>query len=246
MTEFTIHTAANAPEAARAPLATLEQTIGFIPNLAATIAGSPTALAGFVGMQSALRGSRLTRVEREVVGVTVSHANACPYFDRGAHAFAAHAGADAATVAALRAAAPLADLRLEALRAFTLAVLDARGHADADLLLAAGYEPEHVLEALAQIAYTTFANLVANVADTPVDAGVHASAGAGRRRSSPRGLNTETTVAATSIVTFAPTAAARPQADPSPSSRASMPGPTSSAPQTITATLSPSLIAVQR
>ena len=170
MSEFTIHTAANAPEAARAPLATLEQTIGFIPNLAATIAGSPTALAGFVGLQSALRGSRLTRVEREVVGVTVSHANACPYSIAAHSAFAAHAGADAATVAALRAAAPLADLRLEALRAFTLAVLDARGHADADLLLAAGYEPEHVLEALAQIAYTTFANLVANVADTPVDA----------------------------------------------------------------------------
>jgi AhpD family alkylhydroperoxidase len=170
MTEFTIHTAASAPEAARAPLATLEQNVGFIPNLAATIGGSPAALAGFVGLQSALRGSRLSGVEREVVGVTVSHANACPYSIAAHSAFAARAGADAATVAALRAAAPLPDARLEALRAFTLAVLDARGHADAGPLLAAGYTPEHALEVLAQIAYTTFANLVANVAGTPTDA----------------------------------------------------------------------------
>jgi alkylhydroperoxidase family enzyme len=37
-------------------------------------------------------------------------------------------------------------------------------------VLGAGYTHEHVLEVIAQIAYTTFANLVANVARTPVDA----------------------------------------------------------------------------
>jgi hypothetical protein len=36
-------------------------------------------------------------------------------------------------------------------------------------LLAAGYAQEHVLEVITQVAYTTFANLVANVARTPVD-----------------------------------------------------------------------------
>ena len=55
---FTVHTATTAPADARETLAALERNIGFIPNLAAAIAGSPAALAGFVGMQSALRGSR--------------------------------------------------------------------------------------------------------------------------------------------------------------------------------------------
>jgi AhpD family alkylhydroperoxidase len=170
MSEFTIHTASSAPEAARAPLATLEQNIGFIPNLAGTIAGSPVALGGFVGLQSQLRAAQLSPLEREVVGVTVSRANASPYSLAAHSAFAARAGAAPETVAALRAGEPLGDLRLEALRAFTAAVLDEHGHVDAEPLLDAGYSREQALEALTQIAYTTFANLVANVADTPVDA----------------------------------------------------------------------------
>jgi AhpD family alkylhydroperoxidase len=166
---FTIHTAASAPEAARAPLATLEQNVGFIPNLAGTIAGSPVALGGFVGLQSQLRGTQLTPLEREVVGITVSRANASPYSLAAHSAFAARAGAAPQTVAALRAGEPLDDARLEALRAFTAAVAETHGHVDAAPLLAAGYSREEALEALTQIAYTTFANLVANVADTPVD-----------------------------------------------------------------------------
>lgn len=170
MSDYTIHTAASAPEASRAPLAALEQAIGFIPNLAGTIAGSPVALGGFVALQGQLRASRLSALEREVVGITVSRANASRYSLAAHSAFARRAGAEPAVVAALRDGEPLSDPRLEALRAFTAAVLDARGHVTADALLDAGYEHEHVLETIAQIAYTTFANLVANVADTPVDA----------------------------------------------------------------------------
>ena len=67
------------PRGSREALAALERNIGFIPNLAGTIAGSPTALQGFVALQTALRGSRLTALEREVVGITVSRFNDAPY-----------------------------------------------------------------------------------------------------------------------------------------------------------------------
>jgi AhpD family alkylhydroperoxidase len=170
MSNFTIHSAATAPDAARAPLAALEQAIGFIPNLAGTIAGSPTALGGFVALQGQLRDSRLTAVEREVVGLTVSRFNASPYSLAAHAAFAQRAGADPAIVSALRDGQPLPDARLQALHAFTVAVLERRGHADETPLLDAGYTREHALEAIAQIAYTTLANLVANLADTPIDA----------------------------------------------------------------------------
>ena len=169
MSDFTIHTTATAPEAARPPLAALEQAVGFVPNLAGTIAGSPAALDGFVKLRGALHAGGLSPVELEVVGVAVSHANACPYSITVHSAFAARAGADAATVAALRAGGPLPDPRLDALRAFAAAVVEARGHVGAEALVDAGFTPAQVLEAIAQIAYTTFANLVANVTDTPVD-----------------------------------------------------------------------------
>jgi uncharacterized peroxidase-related enzyme len=180
MSEFTIHTKSSAPQASREELAALERNIGFIPNLAATIAGSPTALAGFVAMQSALRGtSRLTGVEREVVGLTVSYANRCAYSMAAHSAFAHGAGASAPVVEALRSGGELPDARLQALAVFTRDLLEAGGHVSESRLAAfldAGFTRENALEAITQVAYTTMANLVANVADTPVDAAFESQA----------------------------------------------------------------------
>jgi len=172
MTRFTIHTTASAPAGSADALAALERNIGFIPNLAGTIAGSPTALTGFVALQSALRGTGLSGLEREVVGLAVSHENASPYSMAALSTFAAGAGADEDQLEALRAGEPPAGERLGALHAFALAVLRGGGHVGDDALaafLAAGYSPESALEVITQIAYTTMANLVANMAGTPVD-----------------------------------------------------------------------------
>jgi len=156
---FTIH------DGSRETLEQLERNVGFIPNLAASIAASPTAITGFVGLQTALRSSTLSGVEREVVGVTVSRFNDCAY-SLAAHAkFARMQGGDEAVVAALVAGEPLADERLEALRTFTLALLDERGHTDTG-----GLSPEEALEVIAQVAYTTLANYAADVSGAPIDA----------------------------------------------------------------------------
>jgi AhpD family alkylhydroperoxidase len=156
---FTIH------EGSRETLTQLERNIGFIPNLAAAIAASPTAITGFVGLQTALRSSRLSGLEREVVGVTVSRFNDCAYSLAAHSTFARAQGGDEALVAALVAGEPLADERLEELRAFTLALLERRGHADHGAL-----DPELALEVIAQVAYTTFANYAADVSGAAVDA----------------------------------------------------------------------------
>ena len=173
MSEVTIHTAESAPEASRETLGVLERTIGFIPNLAGTIAQSPTALQGFVAMQSALRGSsRLSALEREVVGMTVSYANSSQYSMAAHSTFAVGAGAGEDMVDALRSGSELPDARLQALHAFTAALLSDHGHVGDDDLaafLAAGYSIESALDVIAQVAYTTLANYVANLAATPID-----------------------------------------------------------------------------
>jgi hypothetical protein len=66
-------------------------------------------------------------------------------------------------VAALRAGEPVADARLRWIQALTESLLCERGH------VATGHAAEEVLEVIAQIAYTTFANYAANAAGTPVD-----------------------------------------------------------------------------
>jgi AhpD family alkylhydroperoxidase len=142
------------------PLRELEQRVGFIPNLAATIAGSPVAIAGFVSLQRVLRETTLSALEREVVGITVSAENECEYSLAAHSAFARGAGGSDELVAALRAGEPVADPRLRELQALTQDLLRKRGHV-----------PPHddALEVITQIAYTTLANYAANVARTPID-----------------------------------------------------------------------------
>jgi AhpD family alkylhydroperoxidase len=145
------------------PLRELEQRIGFIPNLAATIAGSPVAIAGFVALQGALRETNLTALEREVVGITVSAENDCEYSLAAHSVFARGAGGSEALAAALRAGEPVADARLRSLQELTQNLLRKGGHVQSDL------GTEEVLEVITQIAYTTLANYAANVAHPAID-----------------------------------------------------------------------------
>jgi uncharacterized peroxidase-related enzyme len=168
-----IHTVESAPEAAKDALTELEQNVGFIPNLAATLAGSPVAMRSFASVQSNLRSSNLTPVEREVVGLAVSFWNSSEYSMAAHSTFAGAHGAPAEVVVALRSGEEVPDERLEALRVFTTELLRERGHVSHSALAAfvqAGYSTESVLEVITQTAYTTLANFVANVAETPVDA----------------------------------------------------------------------------
>jgi AhpD family alkylhydroperoxidase len=145
-----------------APLRELEQRVGFIPNLAAATAGSPVAIAGFVSLQGILRETKLTPLEREVVGLTVSAENECEYSLAAHSVFARGAGGSDELVAALRAGEPVADARLRSLQQLTQNLLRKGGHVEAR-------GDEEVLEVITQIAYTTMANYVANAARTPID-----------------------------------------------------------------------------
>jgi AhpD family alkylhydroperoxidase len=157
---FTIHTEATAPA-----LAAIRERIGFVPNLAAVLASSPTALACFGTLQDGLRGSTLSPLEREVAGLAVSFENDCAYSMAAHSTFAVGAGAARDLLSALRAGEPIDDPRLEAVRRFAVALVRDHGHGRD----AFGLSAEEQLEVAAQVVYTTLANLVANLADPPLD-----------------------------------------------------------------------------
>ena len=54
MRPFQIHTLQTAPAEAIPALRTLERGLGFVPNLAAAMAESPTLITGFVGLRETL------------------------------------------------------------------------------------------------------------------------------------------------------------------------------------------------
>jgi uncharacterized peroxidase-related enzyme len=173
MTIFPVHSAGSAPQQSQQPLDELRQRVGFIPNLAATMAEAPTTMDGFNQLQRALAHSTITAAEREVVGVTVSVANRCPYSVAAHSAFAARAGVSPEVIAALRAGKDdLPEEKASALSAFTKALLRSGGLVDRgeiDALLGHGYSPAQVLEVITQAVYTTMANWVANATGAPLD-----------------------------------------------------------------------------
>jgi hypothetical protein len=72
---FQIHTLQSAPAESLPALRALEQGLGFVPNLAATMAESPVLITGFVELRKTLAESELTGVERETVALAVSLEN---------------------------------------------------------------------------------------------------------------------------------------------------------------------------
>ncbi len=173
MLEFTIHTIDTAPAASRERLAAVQRKYGFVPNLMGELAEAPSALEAYAALSELFGRTSLTPIERDVVLVTVSVTNGCTYCVAAHSASLTAAGLPVDQVAALRSGRPLRDRRLQALRAFTAAVVEQRGHmTDADLepLLQMGYAREQVLEMLVGVAMKTLSNYVNHIAHTPLDA----------------------------------------------------------------------------
>jgi alkylhydroperoxidase family enzyme len=80
--------------------------------------------------------------------------------------------ADPALIEALRDGTTLPEPRLEALRRFTVAVLDHRGavgDAELDALLAAGWQPRHALDVVLGVGTYTISTFANRLTAAPLD-----------------------------------------------------------------------------
>jgi uncharacterized peroxidase-related enzyme len=174
MTEFTIHTLASAPESARPILEQLNQGIGFVPNLAATMAGSPRVLEAYTTLHAVFARGSFTPVEREIVAMTTSYDNQCTYCMAAHSTFAKAYGAVESVLNAVRAGKEPNDPRLAALTNFTHQVVRKRSEVSAEdihTFLNAGFTQPQVLEVLIGVSQATLASLVHHMARTPLDEG---------------------------------------------------------------------------
>lgn len=179
MSQFPIHTLDTAPEASKPYLDGAKKAFGLIPNLVGEFAESPAVIEGYLGLAGALKKSGLTDLEREIVLISASVENGCHYCV-AAHTTVTQAqGLDQSVIAAVRAGGPIADARLEALRAFTVAVVRERGwvsDAEVTRFLDAGWTRANVLEVVLGVGLKTISNYVNHIAGTPVDAAFQAAA----------------------------------------------------------------------
>jgi AhpD family alkylhydroperoxidase len=127
MVQFTIHDESSAPDEARPALALAKKQLGFVPNLYGVLAESPQALAAYQAVADQFQKSSLPNTARHVVWLTASRQNGCTYCVAAHSAMAAAAGLDKSTIEAIREDKPIDSVQLEAVRRFTVQVVDGRG-----------------------------------------------------------------------------------------------------------------------
>jgi AhpD family alkylhydroperoxidase len=161
MAEFTVYDEETAPEGARPMLAGAKRRLGFVSTLTGVMAESPELLAGYNALFEKFHASSLPGPAKHVVLITASVVNECAYCVAAHSTMALRADLDEETVAALRDSKPLDDPGLEAVRAFTRAVVDGRGWVDddrVDRFLAAGFSRRHLLDVILGVGVKTLSN----------------------------------------------------------------------------------------
>lgn len=161
MSLFTRHTDHTAPEGAAAVLTKVKERYGFIPNLAAYVAEAPGVLGAVLNLSQSFDNTSLTPQEQQVVLLTVSALNGCPYCKTVHTALGRMAEIDAATLKAVIAFEPLPDRKLSALRDFTRKLVEERGwvrEEDVRAFLDRGYTKAQVFEVVMGVAMKTLTN----------------------------------------------------------------------------------------
>lgn len=170
--DFQIHTIETAPEQSKAALQGLQTNFGLIPNVAATMAGSPVLINAFIGTFGNFHGGSFDERQKQVLLLTNAVALRCHWTVAFHSTIALKSGVAESDVAAIRAGALPSDPKLSALSALTRALVETKGRGlsdDVERFVAAGYTQPQVLEVIAGIAISTMAAITGSMAETPIE-----------------------------------------------------------------------------
>jgi len=174
MSHFPTHTVDSAPAGAKSVLEGASKALGFVPNLYAKMAESPTVLNAYMALADLFEKSSLSKTEQQVVLLSASVVNGCE-FCVAAHSVVAKnmVGVDAPIVDAIRNGTTLPDAKLEALAVFTRATVAERGWvsgAPVDAFIAAGFTAQQALDVVLGVTMKTLTNYTNHVTETQVNA----------------------------------------------------------------------------
>lgn len=173
MSRITVQRIESAPEASRPYLEKAQAKNGFVPNLLGVLANAPTAIETYLTVSEINSRSSFTLAEREVVQITAATNHGCTFCVAGHTAIAYKQGKlPTDLVEGLREQTLLPDAKLEALAAFTRAIIRSRGVvSDAELAAfkAAGYGEQQVIEVILGVALATLCNFSNSLAGTELN-----------------------------------------------------------------------------
>jgi AhpD family alkylhydroperoxidase len=172
MSWFPEYTIDSAPAGSRRFMVATQNHLGYLPAATARWAASPDLLEGFGKLNAIFENGTLDPVAREVVVMTIATRNGCHVCVAMHTARLTALEASPEVIAALRSALPVPDERLDAVRVFTLRVLDTAGDVGDDALeafLASGYTQQHALEVVLGIGTYTMSTLANRLTAAPLD-----------------------------------------------------------------------------
>ncbi len=136
--------------------------LGHLPAAVARLASSPELLDGFLKLSASFEQTTLEPLARETVVMTVATRNGCHVCIEMHTGKLKNLSADDDVIAALRSQEPVPDEHLEAVRQFTLAVLETAGDVGDETLhafLDHGYTARNALEVVMGIGTYTMSTL---------------------------------------------------------------------------------------
>ncbi len=172
MTDFPFHDVDSAPEESKPLLAASIKNYGRLPGMHRVMAESPKAFEAYQHLHQSFVSSSLNPEELTVVWQTINVENECHYCVPGHTLIAKIMKVDESITESLRNETPLADPKLEALRAFTLRLIRQRGFVSDEHVqefLDAGFSHQTVLDVILGLAQKTMSNYINHIAKTPLD-----------------------------------------------------------------------------
>jgi uncharacterized peroxidase-related enzyme len=170
MTTFSVPTRDDVTPDNQAIFDNLKKALGFVPNLYATFAYSPTALGTYLALQNAK--SSLKPKEREAINLVVSQVNDCEYCLAAHTALGKMLGFTDAQILEFRRGRASFDPKLDGLVRFVREVAEKRGHVSAattDAFLAAGWSQANLVDAIMVVGDKTISNYLHGTTKIPVD-----------------------------------------------------------------------------
>ena len=163
----------NAPTASRPVLEGIAADLGFVPNLAAATAASPTLLSAFDALRRTVSDETFDPVHREIAGVAVGVAVDNAYGVAFHSTVLGKLGLDADDIDAMRAGSEPKDPVHAAVYAFARAVAVRRGKVTDDVVRRAhdtGLSDSALLQLVAECVFAGLVGIVDNLAGrVPLD-----------------------------------------------------------------------------
>jgi len=174
-------TVESAPAGSKEGMKALRKKFGFVSNLMATFANSPSVLDGYLALDTAWEHSSLTATERQIILLTASVENKCLYCTAADATVLKAMKLDVAIVKAIRSRKSLPDERQDALVTLTRELVRERGFVAESVkerFFKAGYNEATLMEVLVGVALNTMSNYLDHLNPISIDPVFRAEANA--------------------------------------------------------------------